>query len=81
MKQTIGMTIMKVSSPSQPQKIRGCLPIIHLNYQKFPDFHNVVQDEIQHYHLNKDQCTLHPVVISQGSSRKITVYINLYFIQ
>ena len=57
------MTIMKVSFPSLTTKIRGCLPFIHLKLGKFPDFHYVVQDEIQHYHLNKDQCTLHPVVI------------------
>ena len=27
------------------------------------NYHYVVQDEIQGYHWNKDQCTLHPVVI------------------
>ena len=27
------------------------------------NYHYIVQDEIQGYHWNKDQCTLHPVVI------------------
>ena len=27
------------------------------------NYHYIVQDEIQEYHWNKDQCTLHPVVI------------------
>ena len=27
------------------------------------NYHYMVQDEIQGYHWNKDQCTLHPVVI------------------
>ena len=27
------------------------------------NYHFIVQDEVQGYHWNKDQCTLHPVVI------------------
>ena len=27
------------------------------------NYHFIVQDEVQGYHKNKDQCTRHPVVI------------------
>ena len=54
MKQTISMTIMKVSAHSLTAKIRGLPCNYPSKLGKFPDFHYVVQDEIQYYHWNKD---------------------------
>ena len=43
------------------EEIRETECIILLDFAE--NYHYVVQDEIQGYHWNKDQCTMHPVVV------------------
>ena len=46
---------------SRKEDISDTECIILLDFAE--NYHYIVQDEIQGYHWNKDQCTLHPVVI------------------
>ena len=44
------------------------------------NYHFVVQDEIQGYHWNKDQCTLHPVVIYYKGNDGALLHDSLCFL-
>jgi len=41
------------------------------------NYHYVVQDEVQGYHWNKDQCTLHPVVIYYKNQHNQLIHTSL----
>ena len=41
------------------------------------NYHYIVQDEVQGYHWNKDQCTLHPVVIYYKNEQNELEHISM----
>ena len=41
------------------------------------NYHFIVQDEVQGYHWNKDQCTLHPVVVYYKDENNQLQHISL----
>ena len=66
------------SSASQTEETRNNRDRVYHSHGLCWKLSHVVQDEIQGYHWNKDQCTLHPVVIyfkNDGVLHHISLHI------
>ena len=54
---------------SRKEAIDNTTAIVLVDFAE--NYHYIVQDEIQGYHWNKDQCTIHPVVIYYKDNDKL----------
>ena len=60
---------------AQKEEIDEETCIILLDFAE--NYHYIVQDEVQGYHWNKDQCTLHPVVIYYKNHQNQLVHTSI----